>query len=95
MSRAHQHINPRYADIVAGRAFTPTPSFEEMCVRDGVPPAPSIVVCGTLHGWALRFAADGELIAEFATADEAWAALKDARRLALMVGPGTQAVEAA
>lgn len=85
MPRSHQHLNPRYFDIVAGRAFTPTPSFEEMCVREGVPPAPSIVVCGTLSGFGLRFAADGELIAEFATADLAWAALKDARRLALTV----------
>lgn len=86
MPRSHQHLNPRYHDIVAGRAFTPTPSFEEMAHREGIPPAPSIVVCGTLNGFGLCFAADGELIAEFATSAEAWAALKDARRLALTVG---------
>lgn len=85
MPRAHHHIQPAHFALAAGRAFTPTPSFEEMCVREGVPPAPSIIVCGTMDGFGLCFAADGELIAEFATADEAWAALKDARRLALTV----------
>lgn len=33
MPRSHQHIQPRYFDIVAGRAVTPTQSFEEACVR--------------------------------------------------------------